>query len=317
MPSHGYQHLFGPVPSRRFGRSLGIDLTPSRACSLDCVFCQVGRTRDLTRERREYVPTNDVCDELSRWVESGGTADIMTLAGSGEPTLHTGFGRVLNYAAEISGSPTLLLSNGTLFPLPEVRMDAAHADIVKVSLSAWDADSFDAVNRPHPSLHLEQILDGYRAFREEFTGQLHLEVILVQGINDAPEQVARIAALATSFSPDVIQLNTVVRPPADGGAAAVAGETVDELAGLFTPQAEPVRPRAVGALPGDAQAGDMILAMVRRHPCTVREVSDMSGMSREDTDTCLSDLEARELVRFERRGAETYVTQIATDEPHP
>jgi len=126
-----YRHLFGPVPSRRLGRSLGVDLTPFKTCTLDCIFCQLGHTTNKTLDRKEYVPVVAVEAELETWIKEGGKADYITLSGSGEPTLHTRFGEVLQFVRDQTAIPTALLSNGTLFWLPEVREAARHADIVK------------------------------------------------------------------------------------------------------------------------------------------------------------------------------------------
>lgn len=133
-----YQYLFGPVPSRRLGRSLGVDLTPYKTCTLDCVFCQLGRTTKKTVTRQEYVPTDRVLAELEQWLKSDGKADYITLSGSGEPTLHSRFGEVLEFIRANSKIPAVLLSNGMMLYLPEVRAAAAYANVLKVSLSAWD-----------------------------------------------------------------------------------------------------------------------------------------------------------------------------------
>jgi len=133
-----YKYLFGPVPSRRFGRSLGIDLTPFKTCSLDCVFCQLGKTTCKTAQRDEFVPIQDVLAELSDWLKTNGNADVVTLSGSGEPTLHSKFGEVIEFVRKRSNIPMLLLTNGTMLHLPDVREAAAAANMVKASLSAWD-----------------------------------------------------------------------------------------------------------------------------------------------------------------------------------
>ena len=190
-----YRYLFGPVLSRRLGRSLGVDLVPAKTCALDCVFCQLGRTGTCRVERREYVPTAAVLRELRDWIAGDQAADFITLAGSGEPTLHTRFGDVLECARGCARCRTALLSNGVLFSLPEVRAAAARAHVVKLTLSAWDQTSFRALHRPHPQLRLDRIVASYRAFRAEFSGELWLEVFLVPGLNTAREQVRRIAAI--------------------------------------------------------------------------------------------------------------------------
>jgi wyosine [tRNA(Phe)-imidazoG37] synthetase (radical SAM superfamily) len=273
-----FQHLFGPVPSRRFGRSLGVDLTPFKTCSLDCVFCQLGRTTDRTTVRREYVPVAQVEQELAQWLEGGGKADYVTLAGSGEPTLHSRFGEVLRFVREHAGIPTALLSNGTLFTLPEVRAAALAAHVVKLSLSAWDPPSFERINRPHPDLQFERIVEGYRAFRKVYTGSLRIEVFLLRGINDDPVDVERIATLVNSLSADEIQLNTAVRPPAESTVQALRREEMDRLTPLFHPVAT-----VIAEFPSDRSADvaaneETILAMLKRRPCTAKQVAEVFGM---------------------------------------
>ena len=282
MMSATYRYLFGPVPSRRFGRSLGVDLLCARRCSFDCVFCEVGDTDLLTVERAEYVPTADVIGEIHDWLDCGGVADVITLAGMGEPTLHTGFGDIIDAVHASCAIPVVLLTNGTLFGDAGVRAAAARADVVKASLSAWDDASLARLNRPADALSFERLMDGLREFRREFDGPLWIEVMLVRGINDEPGQVARIAALAAGLHPDKIQLNTVVRPPAAAGSEAVPGDVLQRLAPLFTPVAEVIAPwkRGGGAVQG---ADDTLLrAMLARRPCTARDIADSLGLSIEE-----------------------------------
>ena len=226
MPVTEYQYLFGPVRSRRLGRSLGIDLLPAKTCTFDCPYCQVGRTTFQTVERREYVPVQAVLDEFDRWHAAGGRADYVTLAGSGEPTLHSRFGEILTALRQRAPIPRALLSNGSLFHLPEVRAAACAAEVVKGTLSAWDEESFRRVHRPHASLNFAQHLAGLRALRQELRGAYWIEVFVVPGVNDRPEDMARIAALARSIGPDRVHLNTAVRPPAESAVAPVSAEAL-------------------------------------------------------------------------------------------
>ena len=213
MPA--YRHLFGPVPSRRFGRSLGVDLVRPKTCSLNCIFCQLGPTATTTTQRCADIAVGEILAELDAWMRAGGQTDFVTLGGSGEPTLHPRFGEILHWIRDNLPFRSLLLSNGTLFPLEDVRRDAAQADVVKVSLHAWDQASFERIARPHASLRFDAILESYVRFRSIFRGRLHVEVFVLPGVNDRPEQMARIAALAQRFQPDVIDLNTLDRPSAD------------------------------------------------------------------------------------------------------
>lgn len=303
---NSFKHLFGPVPSRRFGRSLGVDLTPGRSCSFNCVFCQVGRTADLTVQRREYVPTRNVLDELETWLQGGGEADVISLAGSGEPTLHSGFGEVLRFARDQSPFRTALLSNGTTFSMQDVREDACAADVVKLSLSAWDQASFEEINRPHPKLSLGEIIDGYIAFREIYEGEIWLEVFLVPGINSSEPDVRRIAGIAKAISPARIHLNSSVRPPAEGAVTPVSEQKLRRLCGLFTPTAE-VIPEFRGRHGGTVCISeDEVLAVLKRRPCTVRQIAASLGSQPAEISEHIGNLAREGRVRSEMRGQEMY-----------
>lgn len=305
MSAPRFRYLFGPVLSRRMGRSLGIDLLPFKTCSFNCVFCQLGRTPSGTVERREFIPTSDVLAEFDRWVVEDGHADYVTLAGSGEPTLHTGFGRVLDRVRERTAIRSALLTNSSLLHLEEVRADAVRADVVKVSLSAWDGASFARVNRPHPSMVFDRMVEGMRQFRAEFRGELWLEVFLMAGINDRPDDVRRIASLAAGIGPDHVHLNSVARMPAESEARPVEAERLAELACLFTPAAEVVadaaalRAVAARAPVPTADVDEVILGLVRRHPCTAADVASALGLDAADSVRRLDSLVAAGRARRE------------------
>ena len=159
MPN-AYQYLFGPVPSRRLGRSLGVDLIPFKTCTMDCIYCQLGETPCAVSERDDYVPMQDVLAELERWKKADGQADHITLAGSGEPTLHTRFGDVFRWVKAQTDIQSVLLTNGTLLHFPEVREEAGLADQVKVTLSAWDEASFQQIHRPAQGVTFDLLVQG-------------------------------------------------------------------------------------------------------------------------------------------------------------
>jgi wyosine [tRNA(Phe)-imidazoG37] synthetase (radical SAM superfamily) len=227
------KYLFGPVPSRRYGRSLGVDLSILKTCTLNCRFCQLGDTQAVTITRIDQPPIAEVLGELRQWLTRDEPLDYITASGSGEPTLHLHFGDLFRFVRAETPFRSLLLSNGSLFTFPEVRRDAALADVVKVSLNAWDQASFEQIVRPHPALKFDAILEGYYAFRQIFSGRLDLEVFIIPGINDTVEQIDRIAALAQRFSPDDISLNTAVRPTADRTVVACPCEQMAQLATRF------------------------------------------------------------------------------------
>lgn len=276
--ARSYRYLFGPVPSRRFGRSLGIDLTPFKVCSYDCIFCQLGRTTRHTFERENYVELEEVFAEIDHWLKNDGQADQITLAGSGEPTLHAGFGDVISFIKARTKTPVAVLTNGSLLYLPEVRKAAAQADIVKISLSAWNQELLEKINRPCPGYCFAQLIEGETAFRQEFKGSLWLEVFLLKGINANRVDVEKIAALVRQIMPDRVQLNTCVRPPAEDFAQAVAEDEMREFAAIFEPAAEVIasyHATDAGNIKINEQA---IREMLQRRPCTAAQIAEVFGM---------------------------------------
>jgi wyosine [tRNA(Phe)-imidazoG37] synthetase (radical SAM superfamily) len=301
-----YEYLFGPVPSRRMGRSLGVDLLPFKTCSLNCIFCEVGTTTVRTLTRDEYVPIEAIQAELLHWLEHDGQADFITLAGSGEPTLHTQFGQILSFIKEHSKISTALLTNGTLFTAPDVRRDAAQADVVKVSLSAGDEATYAQIHRPARGILLADMITAYQLFREEFNGQLWIEVFLVAGINDSPESLSRIAEMTRSIRPDRVDLNTAVRPTADPAALAVDEATLHTLAAQFDPPANVAVSFTSGPhvrLPVSAAA---VLAMLKRRPCSAEQITASFSAPRDVVDACLKDLTWNGLVRSIDRHGEVF-----------
>ncbi|MGD9874209.1 MAG: radical SAM protein [Kiritimatiellia bacterium] len=305
-----YRYIFGPVPSRRFGRSLGVDLTPLKTCTLDCIFCQLGHTSNKTIERREYVPVREVQQELIRWEKEGSEADFITLSGSGEPTLHSGFGEILKFIKDKMPAPAVVLTNGTLLWLPEVRKAAAEADIAKLSLSVWDAASFQRINQPHEAITFERYVTGLQSFRAEYSGKIWLEVFLIDGMNSAREQVEKIARIAGTLGADEIHLNTAVRPPADSTVHPVPEDQMADLAELFRPAAS-----IIAGFPKRCAANikaneETILNMLRRRPCTARQIADAFGMHVNEVSKYAGDLLRSQKIRFQYRDGEIYFAAV-------
>jgi len=311
--SKTYKHLFGPVPSRRLGRSLGVDLTPFKTCTLDCVFCQLGRTTNKTIQRAEYVPVAEVETELEAWIKEGGKADYITLSGSGEPTLHTRFGDILQFIRDRTAIPAALLSNGTLFSIPEVREAAKQADLVKLSLSVWNQASFEHLNRPHTDLNFAEIMKGYRAFRDNFQGALWIEVFLVPGVNTMQGDVEKIAELVEALNPDEVHLNTAVRPPAEEFALAMPQREMEALTGLFRPVA-----KVIAEFSSDTSAEvmvneDTILAMLKRRPCTAQQIARVFGMHLNEVSKYLGKLSRTGKICAQGSESSTYYSAAKND----
>src|SRR4030042_7030693 len=204
--SQKIQHIFGPVPSRRLGRSLGIDLIPSKTCTYDCLYCQVGRTTEKTITRKSWVNIDEVIAELKTKLLA--KPDYITLSGSGEPTLFDGCGRLIEKIKQITNIPVAVITNGSLLFMPEVRKELLAADVVMPSLDAGDEETFKKINRPCSRITFDKMLQGLIDFRKEFKGKYWLEVFLVAGLNDSDEQIDKIAACIEKIQPDKVQLNT-------------------------------------------------------------------------------------------------------------
>ena len=304
--SNTYQYLFGPVPSRRLGRSLGVDLIPFKTCTMDCIYCQLGETPCAVSDRGDYVPMQEVLAELEQWKKTDGRADHITLAGSGEPTLHLHFGDVFRWVKEHAGIPSVLLSNGSLMHDPDVRRDAALADKVKVTLSAWDEASFQQIHRPAQGVTFDLLVKGERAFREGYTGELSVEVFIVDGVNSHVSQVRQIAEVVRSINPDRIDINTAVRPPAVAGVTASSEDHLLALAELFGEKASVTASfKKQGFAPMEV-SDEILLGLIKRHPATCGQLAAEFNLPEECMFKTLSNMVSAGLLLSESRGVETY-----------
>ncbi len=267
----------------------------------------------MTLDRKEYVSVADVEAELEAWIKEGGKADYITLSGSGEPTLHSRFGEVLQYIRNQTDIPAALLSNGTLFLLPEVRQAAQQANVVKVSLSAWDQHSFEHVNRPHPGLNLRELIDSYRIFRDEFLGKLWIEVFLIPGVNSLQGDVEKIAALVDAIRPDEVHLNTAVRPPAEEWAIAMPHQGMEVLANLFRPAAKVIAEFPLARSAEVTANENTILAMLKRRPCTAGQIAEVFRMHLNEVSKYIGKLSRKGQIRTQGGSQETFYIATETE----
>jgi wyosine [tRNA(Phe)-imidazoG37] synthetase (radical SAM superfamily) len=315
------KYLYGPVPSRRLGRSYGIDIVPFKVCTLDCVYCQLGRTLEKTVERKDYVPIELVLAELKEALAEGVAADYVTIAGSGEPTLHVRLGELVDGIRKITNIPVAILTNGTLLYRSDVRADCAKADVVMPSLDAADKETFQRINCPCRAISVEKVISGLCAFRDEFAGQIWLEVFLVEGINTGPHQIARIKEAADRIRPDKIQLNTAVRPTADPNIVPLDAERLQAIAARLGPRCEVVAdfPAARRNTLADSKAQETLelhsptgykaqtlLSMLKRRPCSLNDISAGLGMSHDEALVHVTDLQRRKLVQSEEKDGRVF-----------
>ena len=281
MALNAISPVYGPVSSRRLGRSLGVDLVPFKTCTYDCIYCQLGHTNDQTTRRAGYVDQDWVLAELKMKLEHAPLPNYISLAGSGEPTLHAGIGELIVGIKRLTRVPVAVLTNGSLLWDPDVRKALMEADLVMPSLDAGDETTFQQVNRPHRDIAFDAMVDGLAAFSAQFRRLVWLEVMLVDGINATEREVRKIAALTRRIRPLRVQLNTVSRPPAEGCARAVPAEQLSRLAQCFGESVEIISDVGSHDLAGswdDTVCDTSILALLSRRPCTADGVAAGLGL---------------------------------------
>jgi len=290
--------IFGPVPSRRLGRSLGIDVIAPKTCSFDCIYCESGPTTRLSVKREIFADPSEILEELNDFFRSHpNAADVLTFSGAGEPTLYAGLGELIAAVKETYPRlPLIVLTNGSLLWDPEVRRCLLKADRVVPSVDAVTGAVFRSINRPHPSLDPMRIIEGIRAFRKEYRGQLHVETVLVSGVNDSPGELSALAGVIESIKPDKVELNTVVRPPARPGTRGLTDSGMERAASFFNSLNTEIVGifRADGQHCGEEQIGVRIVETVERRPCTSAELAASLGVSEKVVE--------RESLRLEKQG---------------
>ena len=293
-------HLFGPVPSRRLGRSLGVDLIPPKTCPYHCIYCEVGPTTCQTRQRFSYQ-TEAIIEELADYLKDPGVRpDVITLAGSGEPTLNLGLGRIIREIKAMSPIPVAVLTNGALLYLPEVRRELAAADVVLPSLDAARAETYAAINRPLPELSFESLLDGLTSFRREYRGRIWLEVMLLKGLNDTEAELALLRRALAEIAPDRIQLNTAVRPVVEAAALPLDRQEMEAAASYLGGPVEIIASFSRADIAGGQCPDEDFVAMLSRRPMTAPDLAQALGLPLAQVEARLNHLKASGRISFNR-----------------
>lgn len=290
-----YKHLFGPVPSRRLGMSLGIDLTPKKVCTLDCVYCEVGKTTKLTVDRMEYVKYKRIISELDDFMSKGIKVDYFTFSGSGEPTLNIKIGELISFIKNKYPSiKTAVLTNGTLLNNKSLREEIIESDLILPSLDAASQDIFEKINRPHSSLKIESYIQGLIDLRKEYRGGIWLEILLLKGYNDGKEELDKLYKAIKEIKPDKIQLNTLDRPGILSDLQALSKEELEGIQNSWQlPNLEIIASAAkrttIDSFQGDIET--RILETIARRPCTLDDLHQFLGLHVNEINKYLGTLE--------------------------
>ena len=299
--------IFGPVPSRRLGFSLGVDTIPFKTCSLNCIYCQLGRTINKTIQRKEYIAADDISREIEEVLREGKRIDYITFSGSGEPTLNSEIRRMISRIKELTSIPLAILTNGTLLYRPRIREDLMEADLVIPSLDTVTQEIFEMVNRPHPSLKIEKVITGIDSFSQEFNGKVWLEIMVVKGINDSLEEIEKAAQVIKQMNLEKIQLNTVVRPPAEEFARPLTADDLNNIKTVLGKKCEIIaefKRATQKAYKRDVEK--RILSMVKRRPVTLVDISHSLGLHRNEIIKYVETLEKKHQIRTKVHSGERY-----------
>lgn len=300
-----YKYLFGPVPSRRLGMSLGIDLVFHKVCSLNCIYCECGETTILTSERKEYVPYDKVIEEIQSFMDNNPYPDYLTFSGSGEPTLNSRIGDVICFIKKnYPQIPLALLTNGTLLYLDEVRKELLDIDLVIPSLDSASEAGFKKINRPDSKLQVDKYIEGLIEFRKEYNGKIWLEVLIVPGFNDSDDELGLLKDAILKISPELVQINTLDRPGAIKEIrAATRAELIKIKDHLDMPNVEiisaPKERKDIRSYRKDIESA--ILETIYRRPCTADDLAKILGFHISEVNKYLDVLEAEGKIISERQ----------------
>ncbi len=291
-----YRYVFGPVPSRRLGMSLGVDLVPKKVCSLDCVYCEVGKTTKLTTERKEYILLDKILGELTQYFENNPDPDYVTFSGSGEPTLNSHIGEVLGFIKNSKPTiPVAVLTNGTLFYDKQVRQEILGADVVLPSLDAATETVFKKMNRPANDLNFGEYINGLVEFRKEFSGKIWLEIFILPGYNDSDTELAELKKLITKIKPDSVQLNTLDRPGTEQDLRAATRAELQRVVDFFDIDIVEIvaaAPERKNILSYRTDKEEAIIETIERRPCTLNDLIKILGLHGNEINKYLDVLEA-------------------------
>lgn len=301
------KYIYGPVPSRRLGLSLGISPIPKKTCNYSCIYCQLGRTSHLTNTRKMFFPLAEIVAELDRVLADKPQFDVVTIVGEGEPTLYLGLGELIDQVKQRVEKPVAVISNGALVFSSAVQSELSRADIALLSLDAWDEASFRQVNRPYGTLDFSAVYNGLKHFASQYQGQLWLEIMLMDGINDDLAALNNFAALLKDLKYDRLYLNTPVRPPAETAVKAISRQKMEQALAVLGGISIDLL-HSQGFQSNIADHYTAILSIIKRHPMNQFEIEGfLHSRGYEDIKTIFSRLQADEAVDvISYKGYDTY-----------
>lgn len=291
-------YIYGPVPSRRLGRSLGIDLVPHKICSFNCIYCQLGRTTAQTVLRKEYIPAKRILKDLKAFINKHPEVDYITISGSGEPTLNSKLGFIIRSIKKVTKIPVAVITNGTLLFMEDVQEDLLNADVVLPTLSTVSGRTFKMLHRPHPKLHLKNIIKGLKDFRKKYKGKIYLEIMLIKGINDSRKELKALQEVISQIGFDKIQLNTVVRPPCEPYAPPLSPKELLTIKRMMGKNCEVIAAyKKKSERLSIEKKTEAILDFIKRRPATLLDIISVLKLNPNLTIKILTHLEQKKRIK--------------------
>ncbi len=301
------KYVYGPVPSRRLGVSLGVSPIPKKACNYSCVYCQLGRTDHMTNTRQMFFTVKEIMAEFDEVLRNNIKFDVVTIVGEGEPTLYLGLGELISEIQKRTDKPVAVITNGALFYDADLRSELYQADIVLPTLDAYDEESFKKINRPHGTIDFKMVNDGLKTFSEEYQGQLWIELMLIDGINEDDESLRKYSEALKELHYDRLYINTPVRPPAETFVKAIDHEkmshAVDVLGGISIDLLD-----SQGFHSEIEDHYEAIMSIIKRHPMNQFEIKGfLESRSCKNIDEIFDDLKKdSKVAKVTYKGYDTY-----------
>ncbi|MFA7057464.1 MAG: radical SAM protein [Candidatus Cloacimonadales bacterium] len=280
-----YKHLFGPVISRRLGISLGVDVVPYKYCSMDCVYCEVGKTTNLLNEPQELVNLEEVIKELDEYISNNPKLNYITFSGAGEPLLYSKIGELINYIkAKYPQYKLALITNSSHISRSDIQDELLKLDMIMPSLDSVNQDIFESINRPHPSIKIADIIANLIEFNKNFTGEMWLEIFFIPDLNDLAPELEAMRDVIIKINPERVQLNALDRPGTEPWVIQEDFNKLEEIKAFFEagiPSSimveviKKVNQELYDNNPDSIETEDKIISTITRRPCTAQDLSQM------------------------------------------
>jgi wyosine [tRNA(Phe)-imidazoG37] synthetase (radical SAM superfamily) len=303
--------VFGPVPSRRLGFSLGVDIIPRKYCNFDCIYCQIGKTTRKNVTRKKFFEVEEVVKEIVDTIQFAEKVDFVTFSGSGEPTLNENLGAMIKEVKKSVNTPIAVITNSSSLWIEEVRNDLFNADVVLPSLDAASDEVFKSMNRPQANLELTFIIEGIKSLKKDYKGRIWLEIMLIKGVNDSPDELQKLRFILNDLRVDKIHLNTVTRPPSEKNAGPLNRKELEKIKKFFGDYCEIISSFEKNGVHKEQEGwASTLVDILKRRSLTIQDIIRITGTSSFRIHEELDAMEKKGSIKAYRLGNDIYYTAV-------